>query len=141
MPRRFIPWLLAPLLVCVVTPARAMRNSAAHTHVIAQKSVKKGVGGLTLYGSLKSGHTYRIEVVSTGKYAVVGQGFQTYTYKNGNQISQKTKGFTLKGTTPFTTTIGAPISSPLRQWILAVEVSVAGRQAFTVRYRDLGPAK
>jgi hypothetical protein len=133
--------LLAPLLLCAVTPVSAMRAPAAHTHVVAQKSVKKGVGGLTLYGALKQGHKYRIEVVSTGKYAVTGSGFQNYTYKSGKQVGQGTKGFTLKGTTPFTMDIRAPTQATLMQWVLAVEVSIAGRHALTVRYRDLGSTR
>ena len=142
MSRRFITILLTPALVCAVA-APALANSAAstRTHVVAQKSAKKGSNVVILSSGLTSGHQYRIEVVSSGKFSVTGNGFENYAYVSNRHVVSGTKPFSLNGRTPLTYVILPPISSKVSQWSLTVQTVITSKHPLTVRFRDLGKTK
>lgn len=139
MSRRLPALLLASAVtLALATPAAAQPAGAPSTHIIAQKTSKKGARGVYLSHGLTYGHKYRIEIVSSGKYSVSGYGFQNYTYVNHKQLVQGMKPFTVSGKTPYKSAVTPPVSAKLSGWILTAQVSVTGNHTLTVRFRDLG---
>ena len=142
MSRRLFTIFLAPVLMCALAaPALAQSHRATRTHVIAQKSAKKGSDVVILSSGLIPGHRYRIEVLSSGKFPVAANGFQNYAYRSNHHIAAGTKPFSLRGKTPYTYKIPLPISSKLSEWSITVQTIISGEHPLTVRYRDLGSAK
>lgn len=139
MSRRLSALLLVPILVLAfAVPVGARSAAASSTHIIAQKSSKKGARSVYLAHGLSYGHKYRIEIVSTGKYSISGYGFQNYTYVSHRQLVQGMKPFSVSGKTPYSNVITAPVSARLTGWSLTAEVTITGKHRLTVRYRDLG---
>jgi hypothetical protein len=140
--RRLITIFPAAALACALAaPALAQSAAAGRTHVIAQKSATKGSNVVILSSRLTPGHKYRIEMASSGKFAFSANGFENYTYFVSRHVAQRTKPFSLKGSTPYTHMILPPISAKLSGWSITVQAIIIGKHPLTVRYRDLGATK
>jgi hypothetical protein len=139
---RITPLVLALFLACaLVAPAAASSRTPSSPQIIAQKSAKKGAQTVYLAHALLSGHTYRIEIVSSSRASVAAQGFMNYAYVSNHQLRQGMKPLSLRGASPLSHTVKPPVSNRLSQWTLVVDASVTGKHPLTVRYRDLGIKK
>lgn len=140
--RRLITVFPAAVLACaLIAPALAQSSGAGRTHIIAQKSATKGSNVVILSSRLTPGHKYRVELVSSGKFAVSANGFVYYAYVVNRHAKAGTKPFSLAGKTPYTYRVPRPISSKLSGWSITIQAIISGKHPLTVRYRDLGATK
>lgn len=136
MSTRFI--LLALLAgIALSSPAYA-RTKPVFKHNPRVAPVNSGI--YKRFG-LRTGHTYRLTVRSSGRVSFGGNGFENYSWVANRQAHQATKGLQFRGRTPRSFIVRPPISGTLTTWVLAVQLSDNHNKALAVRLVDLGRRK
>lgn len=119
--------------------APALAATPAHrsaSQVVFNKSSKKG--SVYVVKGLLPGHKYDIKVSANHHAQFTTTGFQNFVYVVGKSPVEDSRPLALKGHTPFSYTLKQPVSQKLRQWTIAMIVSLASRETITVKVLDLG---
>ena len=126
------------IALCALTSLLAS-PALARTHVIAQKSSKATQGTVYLRSGLRSGHKYRIDVTAYGHQPFAGYGTAYFMgVLKGKIFTGTPPSLTLNGTTPHSFSVSQPYGASLREWILAVQITLKRGRNLTVRFVDLG---
>lgn len=131
MSRRILLFAAAAALALSVLPAYA------HSHVVAQRTVKKQPTVYLSHG-LAPGHTYRLQVTSGRRRAVFGFGFEYYTYVSNRRLYAGNHSLQIHGTTPASLTFSQPVGAKLAEWDFAVNIQIRTGRGLTVKLIDLG---